>query len=43
MSSLFWVTYIVLWILVVALVLMVVLLYRQFGLMLMPGRRRMSL
>jgi hypothetical protein len=43
MSGVFWATYVVLWIFVVSLLFAVLLLYRQFGLMLMPGRKRMSL
>jgi hypothetical protein len=43
MSSFFWITYSLLWLLVAALLLLVLLLYRQYGLMLMPGRRRVEL
>lgn len=39
----FYVTYVVLWILVVVLSLLVALLYRQFGLMLMSGSARASM
>jgi hypothetical protein len=43
MSEVFWATYAVLWLFVVVLVILVLLLYRQFGLMLMPGVRRANL
>lgn len=43
MSTLFLITYVVLWIITAALVVLVVLLYRQFGLMVMPGGRRVNL
>lgn len=43
MPRFFWFTYAVLWALVVALLVMVLLLYRQFGLMFIPGRRRVEL
>jgi hypothetical protein len=36
-------SYLVLWALVLALIILVLLLYRQFGLILMPGRARTSL
>jgi hypothetical protein len=42
-SSFFWTTYVSLWVLAVAIFIMVILLYRQLGLMLMLGRRRMEL
>jgi hypothetical protein len=37
MTSLFWVSYGVLWLVLAILVMLVVLLYRQFGLMIMPA------
>jgi hypothetical protein len=43
MSGFFWTTYVLLWVLIVALTLLVVLLYRQFGLVYMRGGRRMDL
>jgi hypothetical protein len=43
MNSLFWTSYAALWVLVAILVVMVLLLYRQFGLMLIPGRQRADL
>jgi hypothetical protein len=43
MSGALFASYIVLWVLVVVLILLTLLLYRQFGLMLMPGRARTSL
>jgi len=43
MSPFFWTTYSLLWILTFGLTVGVLLLYRQFGLVEMPGRRRMSL
>jgi hypothetical protein len=42
MNALFWVTYGILWIVLATVVVMLVLLYRQFGLMIMPGGRRIS-
>ena len=39
MSGFFWATYVILWIFVVLLTLMVLLLYRQFGLSWMSGQR----
>jgi hypothetical protein len=42
MSSIFWVTYGILWLVLSILALLVILLYRQFGLMIMPGGRRVS-
>lgn len=43
MSEFFWSTYIVLWLLVAILIIMLVLLYRQFGLMWMRSSRRIGL
>ncbi len=43
MDSAFWLSYATLWLFVVVTMLMVLLLYRQFGLMLMPGRQRLEL
>jgi hypothetical protein len=43
MSGFFWATYVILWIFVVLLTLMVLLLYRQFGLSWMSGQRRLEL
>lgn len=43
MDGLFLTSYIVLWVIVICLLLLVLLLYRQFGVMLMPGRRRIEL
>lgn len=43
MSSFFWITYAVQWLFIVVLVVMVLLLYRQFGLMLMSGSGRANL
>lgn len=43
MSRLFIVSYVTLWVITGALLLLVLLLYRQFGIMLMPGRRRIEL
>jgi hypothetical protein len=42
MTVLFWVTYGVLWVMMGVLVVLVLLLYRQFGLMIMPGSQRVS-
>jgi len=42
MNVLFWVSYGVMWIVLAATVVLVILLYRQFGLMIMPGGRRIS-
>jgi hypothetical protein len=42
MTFLFWVSYGVLWLVLAVLVVLVMLLYRQFGLMIMPGGRRIS-
>jgi len=42
MTSLFWVAFGVQWLVLCVLVVLVVLLYRQFGLMLMPGSRRVG-
>lgn len=43
MSSLFLISYVVQWLVIVGLVALVTLLYRQFGLMLMPGTKRINL
>jgi hypothetical protein len=43
MSGFFWATYVILWTFVVLLTLMVLLLYRQFGLSWMRGQRRLEL
>lgn len=43
MGSFFWTTYVFLWFFMAALFIMVILIYRQFGLMLMLGRRRIEL
>jgi hypothetical protein len=43
MSSLFLLSYAVLWLIVAGLVTLVTLLYRQFGLMLLPGTTRINL
>jgi hypothetical protein len=43
MSHFFWFTYAILWFLIVLLALLVLLLYRHFGLMLLPGAQRISL
>lgn len=43
MKTLFWTSYGVLWVLAVLLVVAVLLIYRQFGLMLIPGSRRADL
>lgn len=43
MKALFWSSYAILWLLVIVLAGGVLLLYRQFGLMLMPGSRRADL
>jgi hypothetical protein len=42
MNSLFWVSYGVLWVIVCALIVLILLVYRQFGLMIMPGSQRIS-
>jgi hypothetical protein len=42
MTSLFWVAFGVQWLILCVLVVLVILLYRQFGLMLMPGSRRVG-
>jgi hypothetical protein len=42
MTPIFWITYAVLWLVVVSVAILVILLYRQFGLILMPGGRRIS-
>jgi len=43
MKALFWTSYGMLWVLIVLLVIGVLLIYRQFGLMLIPGSRRADL
>lgn len=43
MSSAFWFSYVVLWLLVIVLALLVLLLYRQFGLAYMSGEQRLSM
>jgi hypothetical protein len=43
MSSLFLISYAVQWLVIVGLVALVTLLYRQFGLMLLPGTKRINL
>jgi hypothetical protein len=42
MSSLFWTAFGVQWLLLVILFVLVILLYRQFGLMIMPGSQRVG-
>jgi hypothetical protein len=42
MNSLFWVAFGVQWLVLCVLVVLVILLYRQFGLMIMPGSRRVG-
>jgi len=42
MNPLFWVAFGVQWLVLLVLVVLVILLYRQFGLMLMPGSRRVG-
>jgi hypothetical protein len=42
MTLVFWITYGVLWIILALVAILVILLYRQFGLLLMPGGRRIS-
>jgi hypothetical protein len=42
MTPLFWVAFGVQWMVLFVLVLLVILLYRQFGLMIMPGTRRVG-
>lgn len=43
MSEAFWASYALLWVLVAVLTLLVLLLYRQFGLMFMPNKERLAL
>jgi methylamine dehydrogenase accessory protein MauD len=43
MSTLFWFSYVVLWVLVAAMGLLIVLLYRQFGLTYMAASRRLAM
>ncbi len=43
MSTPLIVSYLALWAIVIALTLLVLLMYRQFGLLIMPGRLRASL
>ncbi len=43
MREAFWSSYVLLWLLVAALIILVLLLYRQFGLMLMPNKDRLAL
>jgi hypothetical protein len=42
-NRLFIVSYVTLWVVTASLLVLVLLLYRQFGIMLMPGRRRIEL
>lgn len=42
MSSLFWASYAAMWLMIALLAILVTLLYRQFGLMLMPGGQRVG-
>jgi hypothetical protein len=42
MSPLFWTSYAVMWVLLVVLAVLLLLIYRQFGLMIMPGGQRIS-
>jgi hypothetical protein len=42
MTAVFWVTYGLMWLVLGVVVVLIILLYRQFGLMIMPGGRRIS-